>query len=75
MCLMAKFEVNIASVPDKQELVVEIWNGPYQIAEINFEGGTEKIEIYPLSSGQPLSVDLKDFLIALQEARKKLATL
>lgn len=69
-----KLEVNIASVPDRENLVAEIWLGERQLAEISHETKTLKLEIYQQTDGLRgiWELDFEEFIGALQEARRKL---
>jgi len=66
---MSKFKVIIASVPDRENLVAEIWFAENLIAEIIKERGEFEIEFY---SNQNLIFRFDDFLRTLEVAKKKL---
>jgi hypothetical protein len=67
------FTIEIASVPDRDHVVAEIWWGDAMVAELHRDtsGGAE-IEIYPTESHVPWSFDLASWLAALAEAQRKL---
>ena len=67
------FTIEIASVPDRDDVVAEIWWGDAMVAELNrgITGGVE-IEIYATESRDPWSFDLASWLAALAEAQRKL---
>ncbi|MBD3842883.1 MAG: hypothetical protein IE909_13565 [Campylobacterales bacterium] len=67
---MKKLRVEIASPPDREELVAEIWNGNQMIAEINQESGDLELEVYTTENS--VLFDYESFLIALIEAKEKL---
>lgn len=66
---MRKFKVEIASVPDRENLVAEIWYGDHLIAEINQESEDLEIEIY---SAEKLKLPYQLFYEALQKAKDRL---
>jgi hypothetical protein len=65
--------VEIASVPDRDEVVAEIWHNNEMVAEVQrTTSGGFRLEIYPTESGEPWSFDLEDWLSALSEAQRRL---
>lgn len=67
------FVVEIASVPDRDHLVAEIWWDDCMVGEIRrTDDGGSRLEIYAQASGMPWSFDFCDWLEILQEAKKKL---
>lgn len=66
------WRITIASPPDRDKLVAEIFFGNQQWAEINQEKGVLEVEFYPRLDGQPWQIFLPDALAALQEAEKLL---
>jgi hypothetical protein len=67
------FTIEIASVPDRDDVVAEIWWGDAMVAELHrgATGGVE-IEIYAAESHDPWSFDLASWLAVLAEARRRL---
>jgi hypothetical protein len=67
------FTVEIASMPDREDVVAEIWRGDAMVAELHrgARGGVE-IEIYATESHGPWSFDLESWLAVLAEARRRL---
>jgi len=67
------FTIAIPSVPDRDDVIAEIWWGDAMVAELHrgASGGAE-IEIYPAESHAPWSFDLAGWLAALAEAQRKL---
>ena len=63
-------EIIIASAPDREKLVVEIWDDNKMIAEINQEAERLELEVY--AEGNSVQVDYDFFLKALVEARVRL---
>jgi hypothetical protein len=66
---MNKIKVEIASVPDRENLVAEIWYNESLIAEVNLEQKDLNIEFYT-SHGQVLPFD--ELLEALIKAKDNL---
>lgn len=60
-----------ASVPDRDGLVVEIWSGSEQVAELRKDDGAPHIQVYPRQSGW-WDFPYADFVAALQRARDEL---
>jgi hypothetical protein len=67
---MNKIIVEITSVPDRENLVAEIWHQEYLIAEVSREKEDLKIEFNTIH-GQKLPLD--EFLEALILAKNRLA--
>lgn len=66
---MSKFKIEIADVPDRENLVAEIWCNEILVAEINQE--TEKLEI-EFYLNEKIAFDLDEFLKALEIAKIKI---
>lgn len=67
------FTIEIASVPDRDDVVAEIWWGDAMVAEMHRAASGElQLDIYPTESHDPWSFDLKSWLTALVEAQQKL---
>ncbi|MCG8411519.1 MAG: hypothetical protein MI739_09570 [Bacteroidales bacterium] len=66
---MKEYLVEIASVPDRDFLVAEIWYGEVLVAEINQEKEDLEIEFYLKDS---LKFNYKAFCNVLLEAERKL---
>jgi hypothetical protein len=69
---MIKYNTIVTSTPDREKLVVEIWDNDQMIAEINQENTTLAVEIYFNANKQPLRLNYKAFLEALEEGKQKL---
>ncbi|AKT39221.1 hypothetical protein [Chondromyces crocatus] len=67
-----EFRVTIASPPDREKLVAEIFFGDEQVAEIHQESDELQIEIYMHSSGKPWMLPYVDFMKAMSKARQRL---
>lgn len=66
---MNKMKVEITSVPDRENLVAEIWFNETLIAEVNQEQEVLKVEFYT-SSG--VSIPFEELQEALKIAKDKL---
>jgi hypothetical protein len=67
------FTIEIASVPDRDDIVAEIWWGDVMVAELHRgASGAAEIEIYPAESQASWSFDLANWLSVLAEAQRKL---
>lgn len=64
--------VTIASPPDRDNLVAEIWVGDEMWAEVSTDHGYPTLEVYPKPSGHPWLFKLEDVENALRTARDKL---
>lgn len=73
--MVPTLRVKVASVPDRQSLVAEIWYGHRQVAEINEETHEPLIELYPNPDGGPWRIPLGLFLSAMREAAQRLENL
>lgn len=64
-----QFEIVVASPPDRERLVVEVWLGQDMIAEISQEGPEMEVEIY---SSESMKFSLAKFIAALEDAKSRL---
>jgi hypothetical protein len=62
--------VTIASVPDRDNLVAELWCENELWGELSQEQGELKLEIYPTANGWNLRYE--DVIDVIQEAKDKL---
>jgi hypothetical protein len=62
----------IASLPDKERVVAELYTSDEQWAEISQEGERPIITIYPAFSGASWQFDLDTLIYTLEEVRRKL---
>jgi hypothetical protein len=67
-----KYRISISSPPDREKLVVEIFFGETQWAEINQEHDSLQVEFYPRPDGQPWRIDFHDAFKALDEGKRRL---
>jgi len=66
---MSGYKIEIASVPDRERLVAEIWYAEKLVAEINQEKGNLEIEFYEFGK---ISFGLEEFIKILETAKKEL---
>ena len=69
---VSELKIIVATVPDRDEPVTEIWSGSELWAELRAETGRRMIEIYPRSDGDRWSFDLDLLLDALQKASTRI---
>lgn len=62
----------IASVPDRDGVVAEIWLGDAQVAELSTDSGPLRLELYLNPSGQPWRLDYEEFIEMLTRAKERL---
>lgn len=70
-----KITIQIASVPDRDNLVAELWYEDEQWGEISQETENLRLEMYPRSSGENNNVwsfDLNEIMESLKEAQKRI---
>lgn len=66
-------KVEIASVPDRDDLVAEIWQEDEMVAEIQrTPDGRFVLELYPSPNQRPWSFDFEYWMAALSEAQRRL---
>ena len=66
---MSKFNIELSSVPDRENLVAEIWYEKKMVAEVNKE--TEKFVIEFCLDGK-ISFMLDEFLEELENAKRRI---
>jgi hypothetical protein len=63
------FVLQVASAPDRDELVTEIWWNDQLVAEVRQgSGGKRFIDLYPSPSRIPWSFEFEEWLAALRKA-------
>lgn len=72
---MKKFDITIGSVPHREELVADIFYEDIQFAEISEDTGKMLIELTPKPGKDYWVFDLEEFLLVIQEAKKRLTDL
>ena len=63
----------IASFPDRENVVWELWVDDNQIAEVCYEGGELSVEMFIPIRQKELRVSLDELLAVLTEAREDFA--
>ena len=66
---MSKFNIELSSVPDRENLVAEIWYEKKMVAEVNKE--TEKFVI-EFCLDEKISFMLDEFLDVLENAKRRI---
>lgn len=64
--------IQIASLPDRENVVAELWSGDKQVGEVSKEGAQPEIEIYPNPDGGPWWFPVDELLEAIARARGNL---
>lgn len=64
--------ITIASVPDREELVAELWDADTQWGELSQEQGRLTLEIYPNPEGIPWNFKFNDVVEILNQAQLRL---
>lgn len=68
-----KIDINVASVPDRDDVVAEIWVNGAMFAELRVEHNEIFTEIYPRSSKEPWVLPSGLLLKTLSEAQSRLS--
>lgn len=66
-----RFEVELTSVPDRDDLVAEVWFGEHLFAELRHEPDGVKAQFYAAPAGR-WDVPYDELASALDEARERL---
>jgi len=69
---MNKFEIILASVPDREDLVAEIWHEGDLIAEVNKEKGYLELEFFSQSLSNKLIFKMDELCDVLIKVKNKL---
>jgi len=67
--------IELASVPDRDDLVAELWQGTALIAEVRWEEQMLRVQLYPSEAGHPFDVPYEDLVAALLTAKARLRAL
>jgi hypothetical protein len=70
--MSGRFIYKVASVPDRERDVCEIWDGNVQWAELSHEDDTLRLQFYPRPGGGFWEFTLDDVVAALREAKSQL---
>ena len=66
---MSKFNIELSSAPDRENLVAEIWYEKKMIAEVNNESGKFVVEFY---FDRTISFMLDEFVEVLENAKRRI---
>jgi hypothetical protein len=75
MTRIGAITIEVASVRDRDELVVELWVSGALLAEVGRADASIRVNIYPAVAGSSWEVLLADLVAALELARKELESL
>ena len=67
-----KYDVTIASVPDRDQLVAEIWIEGILFGEVRTDALNTYVELYSRPDGKPWTFECDRLSIILSEAKTKL---
>ncbi len=68
------FRVEIASLPDREDVVAEIWVGDELFAELRHESTAVSVQIYCPAALVHWDLRFADLTAALEDARKRLGS-
>ena len=66
------FQIELTSVPDRDDLVAEIWLDQDLFVELRLEAGEIRTQLYSRQDGKPWDVSHRDLLAALSKAEERL---
>jgi hypothetical protein len=69
---MSVIRIVIASVPDRDELVAELWVGEIQWAELSHDSGDMILQIYSNPTGKPWEFPPDEIVESIQKAKAAL---
>jgi hypothetical protein len=70
---MTNISITIASPPDRDDLVAELWLGDNQIGEVSRDTKDALwVELYPALNNEPWRLHLDDLTTALARAKERL---
>jgi len=72
MTSRAAFTIELTSVVDRDDLVAEIWFGQELFAELRYESGNARLQVYSAPEGGHWDLPHEELQAALQQARDKL---
>ena len=67
-----RIRILIASLPDRDSVVAEVWLDGFQFGELRQEGGRYLWEFYGRPDKQPWALDADELTAALDAAKAKL---
>lgn len=66
------FSINLASLPDRDSVVAEVWRGKHLLAELRREAGALRLQLYSGPNGAPWDVLHEELVQALIHAQQRL---
>lgn len=69
---MSDLRVQLASWPELEDLVAEIWRGDQYVADVKIDGDTLMVTFRTSADAVPVQVELEALKQALDEARRSL---
>lgn len=66
-----KWIIELASLPDRDEVVAEVWHGDEQLAEVRREVEATRVTLF-LAQGGAWDFDLDELMSVLQRAKARL---
>ncbi|HYD54774.1 MAG TPA: hypothetical protein VEA99_19225 [Gemmatimonadaceae bacterium] len=70
--MRTEFTIEIASVPDRDHVVAELWYGEEMVAELSREVGSLRLQLYPRASSH-WEFDFGRFQAALEDMETRLS--
>lgn len=70
--MIESVRINVASLPDRDDLVGEIWFGDVEFAEVVIENRHLQIEIFPNPDGGNWNLSWKNLIDVVERAKIKL---
>ena len=70
--MKSELYIEIASVPDREEVVAEVWCGDKQFGELSKRKDALILEVYPHPNAQPWVMPFEAVVSALNDAKKRL---
>lgn len=69
---MGAFQIQLASVPDRDGLVAEIWFGEELVAELRTSDGALRCQLYAPANGVHWDLPYGEWIDALRRAEERL---
>lgn len=67
-----EIKVELTSVPDRDDLVAELWFDQSMLGELRKQSGRIQLELYSRKDGQPWDLDALILVDAINKARARL---
>lgn len=69
---MESVRINVASLPDRDDLVGEIWFGDIEFAELSIRDRHLRIDIFPHPDGKTWNLSWQDLIALVERAKARL---